>query len=473
MSSPAEAITQPAPVDGTVTLKISNDRMEVCAAIAPPQHGGEPINEERLLAELAKAKVQYGIDREAIRHLVAQAGGQSEIVVARGTPPIRGEDGVLLPSELLQTPSGYPRLREDGTADFFDLNLIRNVAEGAVLVSRAPATRGKPGSDVLGRTLAAIDGQEARLYPGAGTKLSADGQSIVATVAGHAVMNDRGEVSVTPIFTVRGDLDLATGNVDFVGSVVIHGDLLAGFTVKAAQKVEIHGGIMGGSVEAGGEVIVRYGILGGSRVVAGGKLSCRFVEGSEIKAGGDVAVADSILNAQVTADGNVGVTGRRGTIVGGRIRARSEVTTRYLGSPACGPTEVEVGLGNQARQELEQLLRESQLVEERLLRANQTLSYLREIAARPGYIADPSHTWQQQQALRHQKQFQAEREALQGRLEELKALAQAEMACRIRASEMVYPGVRIVIGSGKYLVIDQCPNICFFLKEGAVTIGPN
>lgn len=473
MGGPAGVVAEPTPKDGTVTLKISHDRMEVRATVDPPQHGGAPMTEAAIGVELAKAKVLHGIDQEAVRRLAASAGGQSEFVVARGTPPIRGEDGVLLPSEMLQTPSGYPRLREDGTADFFELNMVRNVAEGAVLVTRAPATRGTPGTDVLGRTLAAIDGQEARLYPGAGTKLSSDGQGILAAVAGHAVMSDRGEVSVTPIFTVRGDVDFGTGNIDFVGTVVILGDLQSGFTVKAGQKVEIHGGVMGGSVEAGGEVVVRCGILAGSRVQAGANLSCRFVEGSEVKAGGDVMVADAILNAQVTAGGNLAVTGRRGTIVGGRIRARSEVSTRYLGSPACGPVEVEVGLGTQGLEELERLQRENQRVEERLLRANQTLSYLREIAARPGYQADPGHTWQLQQALRHQKEFQAEREVLVKRLEELREIARAEQACRIRAFEMVYPSVRIVIGSGKYLVIDQCPNICFFVKEGAVTIGPN
>lgn len=474
-------VTPEPPQDGRVTLTVSGDQMEVRASVTPPLNGGAPVTVEQVMAELTKAKVVFGIDRETVERMVAVAGEEPRSseglpwLVAQGRPPVAGEDGVILHHELLQTPSGYPRLRDDGTADYFELNMVRNVQVGTALATRKPPTRGEPGSDVTGRSLPATEGRDVKLRGGKGTKLAADGQSVLAAIEGHAALNHAGEITVSPIFAVEGDVDFGTGNIDFVGTVVVRGDVGPGFSVKAAQNVEIHGGITGGTVEAGGDVIVRYGIVGNGRglVEAGGKVQCRFVEGAEIKAGGDITVQDGILNAQLFSGSRVMVTGARGSIIGGQVRARLEVSARAIGSSVGTPTEVQVGMAPQVFAERERVRRSLHQVEEKLTRAAQTASFLREIEARSPHAFTPYQRQSLQQAVRSQNQCRAEREQLLVSLAALDVQVAEAKGGRIRAFETAYPSVRIVIGTERYMVLDLCHRACFFLTgEGTVAMAP-
>lgn len=448
----SQETSQNAPRNGEVQLTIAPDNMTVEARIVPPEPGGAPVTVDQVLAALAAHRVVYGIDHDAIARLVDMAAkgyrmDRSGVVVAEGRRPVDGEDGVVVHHPLLQTPAGYPRVTDSGRADFFDLNMVRNVAQGTVLAQRKPPTEGEPGCDVYGHTVRPRPGRDVRLLAGQGTRLSPDRQSVIAQVEGHASISAGGEVTVSPVFIVPGDVGYATGNIDFVGTVIVRGDVTQGFTVKAGQNVEVHGGIMGGSVEAGGDLLVRYGIVGGrrSQIKAGGKVRCRFIESAEVEAGGDVVVADSVLGSRVSGE-RVVVTGGRSSIVGGRVRALREISAQTIGSASGTVTEVQVGVPPAVRTELEQIRERLAQVEERFGQFSRT-------------------------ALKHLTA--AEREQLASRAATLQAqLVPVQGAC-VKAFTAVYPGVRITIGAERYTVVDESTNSCFVIgDDGSVVLVP-
>lgn len=426
--------------------------MTARAIVIAPDPGGKPVSREQVVEALAAAKVIFGIDQEAIDQLVQWAAegrrlDREGVVLAVGEPPVPGEDGSIIHHPMLETPSGYPRLREDGRADFFDLNVVRNVEKEVVLATRKPPTRGQPGRNVLGQPLQAPDGRDVRLRAGQGTRLSADGQSVISTIEGHASISYSGEVTVSPIFAVSGDVGYATGNIDFVGTVIVRGDITPGFTVKAGQNVQVHGGVLGGSVEAGGDVVVRYGITGArSRVTAGGKVQCRFIEGAEVLAGGDVTVADGILNARVSGE-NVQVTSGRGSIVGGLIRATHSVGAQVLGAERGTATDIQVGVAPAVRIELARSLELLADVKGRLQAAESGTSLQKRLSA-------------------------AEKEQIAARVAALQAQMHPEPGANVTGYDTVYPGVRVAIGAERYIVLDPSTNTRFYIgDDGTVTIG--
>ena len=465
---------RPAPRDAEVVLTVADNAMWVEARVVPPEPGGKNITREQVLEALTQGKIVYGINHEAINRLVemAEKGFRMDregVVVAEGRRPVDGEDGAIVHHPLLQTPAGYPRLTQDGRADFFDLNLVRNVARETVLATRKPPTRGEPGMDVYGRPVKARDGRDVRLRAGPGTRLSPDGQSVIATVEGHASISHSGEVTVSPIFTVPGDVGYGSGNIDFVGTVVVRGDVTQGFSVKAGGNVEVHGGIMGGTVEAGGDVLVRYGIVGGGRgrVKAGGKVRCRFIESAEVEAGGDVVVSDGILGSQVSGD-SVVVAGGRGSIVGGRIRARKEISAHTLGSAMGATTDLQVGVPPAVRAELDQIREQLARLDDRFGQVSRTATYLSTTgqAAEAGRIS-------REFAEKSRRLTGAERQQLAARAAALQQqLAPVPGAC-VKGFDAVYPGVRITIGAERHVVVDQSTNSCFILGEdGEITLVP-
>jgi uncharacterized protein (DUF342 family) len=455
--------------------------MEATMTVTPARGGGQPATLPQALAALSKAGVMFGIDSAVVEELVRSAADSTPYenppksgTVAHGKPAVRGQDAVIAYHDLLQMPSGYPQLKSDGSVDHFQLNLVRNVTSGTALVTRQPATKGVPGTNVLGAPVPCVDGKEQPLRVGKGCRVSEDGLSVIAETEGHAVLGYDGRVTVSPIFEIRGDVDTSTGNIDFVGSVVIQGSVHQGFVVRAGQNVEVHGGIDGGTVEAGGDVIVRYGIQGGSRgrVVAGGRVQCRFVENADVRCHRDLTVSDGILHSRVRCGGKVQVTGRRGTIIGGQVKAKDEVSSRTLGSSLLTTTEIEVGVAPETRDELEMVRRSLVEAEGGLRKSQQAVSLLRDLEARNPAEFSPEKRSMLLKALRSQYHFQAQRDQLASRKVVLEEELQASAQGRVRAHDTVYPGVKVTIGKENYVVVDSLQHVCFYLSEQhEITLG--
>jgi uncharacterized protein len=464
-----------------VTVRITPDGMEAHMSITPPHKGGAPVALPQALTALSKAGVTFGIDGSAVEELARTSGtapgvdgATRTVLVARGQLAVRGLDAVVTYHEMLQMPSGYPQQKADGSVDHFQLNLVRNVSVGTALATRRPPTKGVPGTNVLGAPVPCLDGKELPLRAGKGCRLSDDGLAIIAEVGGHAVLGHDGRVTVSPIFEIRGDVDASTGHIDFLGTVVVMGSIHQGFVVRAGQNVEVHGGIDGGTVEAGGDVIVRYGIQGGSRgrVVAGGRVQSRFVENADVRCQRDLVVSDGILHSKVRCGGKVSVVGRRGTIIGGQLKAKEEVSSRVLGSSLLTATDIEVGIAPEARDEMEMVRRSLFEAEEGLRKAQQAVGLLRDLEARnpAEFSADKRSTLLK--ALRSQYHFQSQRDQFTSRKALLEEELQVTVHGRVRAYDIVYPGVKITIGKESYVVVDSLQHVCFYVSDAReITMG--
>lgn len=446
--------------------------------ISAPLAGLPPVTVAEAQQALAARSVVWGMIAGAVEALVEAAahlgeGESATAVVARGVPAQPGRDAVVKIDERLTLSGGTPAVKEDGSVDFFSLGLVRNVAEGSVLIAKEPPTKGISGMAVTGAQIPAPDGKEYPFRSGRGARITPDGLSLVAEVAGHAVMARDGSVSVLPIFEIMGDVDTSVGNIDFVGTVVVRGSIHTGFSVRAGQNVEVWGGIEGAVVEAGGDILVRYGIQGAGRgrVVAGGKIQCKFLENADVRCRRDLMVIDGILHSRVRSGAKVQVLGRRGAIMGGQVKAAEEISTRFLGTPQATLTEVEVGLAPELRDEYESCRKGLAEAQENLRKSQQIVAVLREQEARqPGLFND-----QKRQALmrtlRSMYHFQGLIEQYVSRKAELEAALLGVNSGRIRVVDTVYPGVRVLIGNQHYLVVDDLQYVSFYLNHHEITLG--
>jgi uncharacterized protein (DUF342 family) len=322
-------------------VEVTPDGLTALLEVTPPAGQDDPPADlGSSLDYLTRVGVLYGVDAEDVGRAARTPGTQ--VVVAQGRPARDGEDGRLdVEPELLEI-GGRPRVEDDGRVDLFDLNLIHTVREGQVLARRVLPTPGEPGMNVRGRGLPARAGKPAPGTAGQGTRLTEDGLEIVAAVDGHVVVVGD-HLSVSSIYNVRSDVGVATGHVAYVGSVVVRGNVLAGFRLKADGDVEIHGNVNGGVIEAGGNLSVRYGILGQAQVVAAGTVRAKFIEYADVKAGGAVWISDGIVQSKISA-ARIEVLGRHGSVVGGHVFARMSLTARDLGSAGGVRTTVAVGV---------------------------------------------------------------------------------------------------------------------------------
>ena len=241
----------------------------------------------------------------------------------------------------------------DGRVDFKDISRVENVVAGQLLARKVPAEPGQPGQTVTGKLIPAEKGKDCELSVGKNVKLSEDGLSALAEINGQVLLLG-GKINVEPIYTISGDVDLRTGNVLFLGTVVVRGNVEDGFSVKAAGNIEVFGSVGKCGLDAEGDIVVHQGIAAKTegKVRCGKSLYSKFIEHAHVDAGENVVVTDGIVHSYVDANKMILCQGKRAQIVGGRLRASEEINSKILGSVAGTETLLEVGYDPRSKERL-------------------------------------------------------------------------------------------------------------------------
>lgn len=345
-------------IDAQYKIEVSADKMSAWLTVASA-HGGKSQNAHDAVAALATHRVREGVDAGAVEAALAECGQRKE--VARGTLPVHGKDAVLGPLVEVNR-QRHPHIDATGHVDLHDLGAIPAVQAGEPVMRRYPPEPGLPGNNVFGESLPASAGRDAQFAVRLQGVINSpdDPDLLLAEIAGQPLLQRDG-ITVEPILRYDS-IDIATGNVDFPGSLVVRGDIRSGMKVRAGGDITVQGVIESAEVSAGGDIRVLGGIIGHAcaqhspqqpigqcdtaRVSAHGNVWARYIENALVEAQQAVRVTESIVQSEVTALDQVvvGGKGQKGRILGGVVRATGLVSADYLGGDGAGPTRVMAGV---------------------------------------------------------------------------------------------------------------------------------
>lgn len=227
------------------------------------------VSREELLTELERLRVVYGIDEEGV-HKALTTTEEMQIIVARGQPPLPPEDGRI---EFLFNPNETVRKEVDDEerVDYRELVVRASVSPGDLLAVKVPPRPGRPGVDVHGKEIPPPEPKDVELLSGRGTEV-VEGLRCIARAEGRPQFTQRkGKViiDIVPVLFHRGDVDLASGNLKFKGSIDITGSVCETMTVIASQDINIGGDVTQAKVKAGGSIVINRSCIG-SVISAGG-----------------------------------------------------------------------------------------------------------------------------------------------------------------------------------------------------------
>ena len=446
-----------------ITVSMTRDRMEANIQIAKDKNTLEPTY-EMVMEAINNSNVTYGIDEEAIK--AALRVSSTDFLFAKGTKAIPGENAYIVQHVEIKD-HGKPAELEHGKVDYKNLNLFTVVDAGTVLAERVPFTNGIEGTDVLGNTLPPKPGKQVMLPLGKNTKALGE-NTVVASIAGQVIL-ENGKISVVPTIEIKGDVDLSTGNIDFVGSVVVRGSVQAGFTIKAEGDVEVYGTISGGTVEAD-NIVVKAGIQGMHRgqIKAKGNITSSFVENAVVSAGKDAVIGDAVLHSNVSAGKRVLVQGRKGTIAGGVVTAGEEIVAKVVGTQMNTTTKLEVGINPMLREEYQVVRKELAKAETDLDQVQKSLIFLKS-----QNIDDLSQEKKEVLLKLTKAQFplSAKVESLRKKIIDIEQSFEDLKTGRIRVSDVIYPGVKIVIGSVLKNIREEQKYVSFYEEDGDIKTG--
>ena len=201
---------------------------------------------------------------------------------------------------------------------------------------------------------------------------------------------------------------------------------------------------------------------------ADGNIICKFIENATVISGGFIE-ADAILHSQVSAATEIRVSGKKGFITGGVIRAGALVEATTIGSEMGAVTRIEVGMDPAKKERYNEVQKTMQQVNRELDQMKPILmTYSQKLAA--GDVLAKDKLQYVQQLARVVQTKQQKLTDLQEEYERLHLEITQSSNARVKVKNSIYSGVTVGI-SDVSITLREERSFCQLLKrQGDVVI---
>ncbi len=403
--------------DGSFTLEITPDAMVAWINFVPAC-GGKAVTISEMFAALDAAGVSYGVDPLGVEALCSSTAPERR-AVAKGEPAENGRD-TIFEQLVADARDRVPQVNAHGLIDYHELGAIPMVVADQDLMRRIPPTSGGSGRNIHGGVVEPVPGKNEGFVENlVGAHVAKDDANLLrATFNGQPIRHGNG-VMVEQVLHAR-NVDIASGNITFDGTVHVDGEVLPGMKVHATGDIIVTGLVDGAELDAGGDIHISGGVIAQARVRAGGAVTARFVESSHIYAGTMISIDDASLQGDLQAINQIviGVKSReRGRLVGGSARAMLLIKAPTVGAAKGGVTSIQLGVNPVLEATYKELLHriEAQKVEEANL--EKLIKHLSQHGDKGGMLARAKASWQQ--SLQAWAQLMPEKESLESQLAQI------------------------------------------------------
>ena len=449
-----------------VIFMVSKDSMKAYMRFYMPSEGGNLLTKEDIYDELKRFGIRFGIIDEMINRFLADRKYCTTYKIAVGIMPVDGHDAQIKYYFKLDK-SFKPKVNEDGTVDFHSLDNINNVNAGDVLAELIPMDPGKPGTDVLGARISPKKVKNEVLKHGNNISVSEDGLKLISDVQGHVELNgDR--VFVSNTYEVADNVDASTGDIIYSGNVHVPGSVMSGYTIQAQGDIIIDGSVECAHLIAGGNIVIKRGVMGHTKgtLDAKGDIISKFIESAHVKCGGEIH-AESIMYSEVSAKGAIVLSGKKGNIVGGKVRSLSSVSCKTLGSTMETKTEIEVGIDPDVLTDYKELEQEIANMQTELRKCEQIIELIRKKITSGEQVTSDKITMLSN-ATQTYKKYSEDIVIKAAEFKRLKGIIDSVEGGNVVVTGTAYLGVKLVISNVVYYIRRETSHIQFVKDKGEV-----
>lgn len=451
-------------VDAKISIKIESDEMGATAEITSAQ-GGKHLSAKAILTAAQEAGVKKGFSKEHLIQLAQLAAKKSpnssvDMQIATGRIAVNGKDALIKPLvESAQARILKPKRQEDGSVDMRDLGDIICVKVGEPLAKKIPLTQGIQGYTVTATALSPEPGNDIELIAGEGTNISPKNTNIlVSEKVGLPKLINNG-MEVDEIYKIK-NVTVATGNINFTGSVIIDGDVNEGMRVTASGDITIGGFVESATLDAGGDITVSGGIIGRKHdiekthitditmsvnISAKGSVYAKYGQYAQIQCGQDIRIENQLLHSILDINGRLWIgqsEQANGKLIGGYTKVGSSVHAGIIGATAGSNTiinfEHKILKFKDEIHQVEELLKIESDKTKELQAAINKLKKLPKEKSKPELLAKIVPTYQYHANKMGEKLN--EKEVLENTLQDYMT------SVYIEATEKMYQGVELIVG---------------------------
>ncbi|WP_339063279.1 FapA family protein [Tepidibacillus marianensis] len=456
-------------LDGIVQVQIDGSDMLTILTLNEDSRLKEPLPIDVMLEYLRQHQVVYGLNEPLLSLICARPFSYigQQIEIAKGIEPVDGENAKIEWIILQENESKKPKVLEDGRVDYYSVNSIINVRKGELIARKIPSTKGEQGKTVRGNNIPAKPGKDTCFRTGKNVVLNETKDKLYAAKDGQLLIQDK--IHVLPIYEVNGDVDFSVGNIDFIGNVIVRGNVLDGFKIHATEDITIYGHVEGAEITSDGQIEIHQGVIGHnkSKIKATKSVKALFIKDGNIYAGESVRITQSIMQSEVRAGNEVICEGTKGLIVGGRINAGKRIIASIIGNQLATPTIIEVGMNPLLREELSELQVQIRENYQSLDKVKKALHLIERLQRTTGSLS-PDKKKLQIELLDQQLLNEKRIKELGFRETEIESEMNHVESSSIEVRNVIYPGVKIMVGKYRKFIKDKQTMVKFILEEGEI-----
>ncbi|WP_254778609.1 MULTISPECIES: DUF342 domain-containing protein [unclassified Bacillus (in: firmicutes)] len=445
-------------------MTVSKDRLKAMLDKTTDDLDATSFNMEDLLNMLKKEKIVYGLNIELLEELCRNPRGiEFPITIAEGKPKTDGKDAYLK-SELRKLQSNS----KPEVLNFRNVLKIPSVKKGQLLASVCPAESGILGMDVFSNVIRAKDGKPLKTK--AGKNVFMESGRFYSSIDGQLSITNR-SISVNPVFEVNGDIDLKTGNIDFIGNVIIRGNVPNGYEIKAGGDIRITGIVEGAIIEAAGNVTIGGGVASGNRgrITAGGNVLAAYFNQANVRAEQGIYAEKSILHSHVSAGESIFC--HHASVIGGTFEAKKDIHIKELGNRSYTKTHLYPAYDSRTQQIEADLLDELKSTTDMISKLTQIERKLSAKSKASGMMSEDDKKVIKKQRLT-MEQLAKQKEELESQLAQIQEDKLEQSHSFVYVYESVYPNTSIHFGKYTKKLNVEHHHVKFYFSNGEIQFEP-
>jgi uncharacterized protein (DUF342 family) len=344
-------------------LKITPDKMKMFLDLVP--HLTPIVFIDEIMNILTEAFPSTIFDKRVISDVVSLIRLGKPILnrrVSVGTEPLNGRDGKIL---LLVRPyNGVGELdqRDNVKFSFNQVHLFDNVPEETVVARLYPPNAGKDGLDVLGNIIKSKVGNTLKMSLDKSlVKNPSDNnddsgscfEKIIAKKSG-LLIHESNQLKISEALTIKGNIDYHTGDIDFIGRVIVNGNIQPGFRVRGAKGILIKGDCQKAILHSQDGDIEIKGFCVDSVITTLKNVKLNIVHQSKVSSGGLLSINKECIDSVLRTEKYVKCT--QGRIIGGHLFTVFGLEVKELGCEAQCATDVIFGSTSEIQEEFTLLM---------------------------------------------------------------------------------------------------------------------
>ncbi|MCR5768175.1 MAG: FapA family protein [Lachnospiraceae bacterium] len=450
--------------DESLVISVLHEAMSAEVRFYPPATGGREFTKDDIVHQLARQGVKFGIREDEIDKYIKDRHYCTNYVLAVAEPPVEGHDAVIeyhFNTDLTRK----PKLNEDGSVDFHQLDNVSHVEAGQVIATLTPADMGKPGTDVMGRPIKPQKVAVKFLQQVRNAKLSEDRLQLISEVNGHASIVE-GKIFISDTYVVPANVDPTTGDIMYNGNVHVNGNVNTGYRVEASGDIIVDGIVEGAELIAGGQIVLKRGIQGTGRgmLKAGTNIVSKFIESANAEAGGFIQT-ESIMHSNVTAGGEIVSRGKKGFITGSTVRSGRNIQAKTIGSSMGTDTSVEVGVNMALTEEQKRLEAELSEINANIDKAAKIIAFISNKIKNREQLP-PEKLEQFQQLSARTKELEKRADEINNRINEIMNELENSTGGYILVDDIIYPGCKVTVSNVTTFIRKETKH-CRLVRDGA------